>query len=53
VIQSQFDYTDSESFAEAVDALLNADATLYGGANRVPICQEMALERLIIGTSCP
>jgi hypothetical protein len=53
VIQSQFDYTDSESFAEAVDALLDADATLYGGADRVPICQEMAVERLIIGTSCP
>src|SRR5436190_1222011 len=53
VIQSQFDYTDAETFADAVDALLAADAALYGGANRVPICQEMAVERLIVGTSCP
>ena len=51
LLASQFAYIDKETFAEAVDALVDADTALNGGANVGAICNEMVVNRGIAGTT--
>ena len=53
VLSSQFMYTVTERFGAAVNALVKADQSLTGGANKAAICTEMATKRAISATSCP
>jgi Fungalysin metallopeptidase (M36) len=53
VLSSQFMYTVTEPFGAAVNALVKADQSLTGGANKAAICTEMATKRAISATSCP
>jgi hypothetical protein len=50
---SQFAYADSESFSQAVNALISADNAVYGGVHNTAICNEMKGQRGIGGTVCP
>ena len=53
VLSSQFMYTVTEPFGAAVNALVKADQSLTGGANKAAICTEMVTKRAISATSCP
>jgi hypothetical protein len=49
LLASQFAYVDSETFAQAVGALVSADNALFGGTHVPAICAEMRDQRGIIG----
>jgi hypothetical protein len=53
VLASQFEYVDNERFPDAAQALLNADQSLNGGANKATICAEMETQRGISVPGCP
>ena len=53
VLASQFMYTANERFSEAVNALVEADQSLTGGANKAAICTEMETNRAISASACP
>jgi hypothetical protein len=53
LLSSQFMYTPTERFNAAVDALVEADQDLTGGANKAAICTEMETKRAIDAGSCP
>jgi Zn-dependent metalloprotease len=53
VLASQFMYTANERFSEAVNALVEADQSLTGGANKASICTEMKANRAISASACP
>jgi hypothetical protein len=49
LLASQFAYVPSETFPNAVGALVNADTALFGGAHVAAICTEMRDARGIAG----
>jgi hypothetical protein len=53
VILSQFGYADNETFKQAVNGLVAADTTAFGGADVAAICAEMKGDRGINASSCP
>jgi Fungalysin metallopeptidase (M36) len=53
LLSSQFMYTTSEHFDDAVEALIAADKASTGGANKVAICTEMETQRGISVGDCP
>jgi len=53
VLFSQFTYADNESFGQAVNGLVAADNTIYGGTHKSAICTEMETNRGINASSCP
>jgi hypothetical protein len=53
LLTSQFTYMDNESFGQAVNALVAADNTVYGGTHKAAICNEMETQRQIPASSCP
>jgi hypothetical protein len=52
-LASQFMYEAHEQFDEAAKHLLEADATLNGGANEALICDEMETNRGLTVAGCP
>ena len=49
VLASQFAYVPSESFAQAVGALVSADTAIYGGSHVAAICAEFKTARGVAG----
>ncbi len=52
LLTSQFAYSRSERFSEAVDGLVAADEAIYGGTHVAAICGEMELQRQIPASDC-
>ena len=51
-LAAQFLYHANESFDEAAAALVDADATLYGGTHQATICSEIKDERGLTVPGC-
>jgi hypothetical protein len=52
-LTAQFMYHANENFDQAAAALLDADATLYGGTHQAAICSEMQDDRGLTVAGCP
>jgi Fungalysin metallopeptidase (M36) len=52
-LTAQFMYHANEDFNQAAAALVDADATLYGGTHQATICSEMQDDRGLTVAGCP
>jgi Zn-dependent metalloprotease len=52
-LTAQFMYHAHEDFDQAAAALVDADATLYGGSHQATICSEMQDDRGLTVAGCP